>query len=108
MLWGSTDDLERRVRSHDPESSWEAARIDRDDAAGIRDFIVHHLRIEGPSTDEAIHEAYLDAGGTRTPQRLRTERAALVFPKDGEPIVRAARTRGTSRLGNSCTRWELI
>lgn len=66
MLFADTEDLERRVRTNDPESSWAAAAIDSDDARGIRAFILQLLRHHGPMTDEAIFEAYVSAGGTRT------------------------------------------
>ncbi len=107
-LWSDVGDLERRTRSRDPESSWEAAAIKRDDASEISTFILQLLRQRGPLTDDAIYEMYLRAGGTRTPQRLRTERAGLLFPRSGSPLVRAAAVGGTSRLGNRCLRWEAI
>ena len=107
MLFTDTADLERRARSRDPETSWASAAIPREDSSELSAWILLVLA-HGPLTDDELYAQYIDAGGKRTPQRLRTEREALVHPKRGEPLVRAAALRGRSRLGNPCSRWELV
>lgn len=106
-LFTDAADLERRVRSRDPESSWKAARITRGQADTIRAFVVDHLRTHGPQTDDQIFAAYQLAGGKRTPQRLRTARAEMVHPKWGEPQVRAHTEPGLSNFGNTAQKWVL-
>jgi hypothetical protein len=107
-LFTDAADLERAVRSRDPESSWEAARITRSQSDTIKAFIREHLRKHGPQTDDQIFADYQLAGGNRTPQRLRTARAALVHPKWGEPQVREHPEPGVSNFGNTARKWVLI
>lgn len=105
--FGDTPQLERRVRSRDPETSWEAATIGKEAASEVRDFIVLFLSRRPASTDDQIFAAYRAAGGRRTPQRIRTARQELSKPKTGDPQVKVAGI-GVTAAGGSCRTWELI
>ena len=106
-LFENAYDLERAVRSRDPEPSWEAAAITPEQASEVADFITLFLARKPGSTDDEIFAAYKNSGGRRTPQRIRTAREGLVHPKHGDPTIRVAGI-GTSAAGGSCRTWELI
>ena len=105
-LFLSTEDLERRVRSNDPDTSWLAAAIAPESAQSVRDFIELFLARRPGSTDEQIFEAYDASGGRRTPQRVRTARAELSNPKHGQPVIRATGT-GVTANGGATQEWSL-
>jgi hypothetical protein len=107
MLFLDTPDLERRVRSHEAETSWAAAAISAATAVSIRDYVLQLLALGRPLTDDEIYARYRAAGGTRTPQRLRTAREELVHPKHGQPLVKEHVTVGTSQFGNPARRWVI-
>jgi len=107
MLFTSTEDLERRVRSSDPDSSWAAANIAPAAASELQRFILVALGT-GDLTDDELFSLYRDAGGNRTPQRLRTERAALSNPKRGPRQIQEATEMGLSAAGHPARRWTLI
>ena len=104
----TTTNLERRVRSNDPDTSWAAAEIAPEQSTQVRDFIVLFLARKPASTDDQIYAAYKASGGRRTPQRVRTARAELSHPKTGLPTVRVAAVIGRTAIGGSCRTWELI
>jgi hypothetical protein len=106
-LFLDTPDLERRVRAHDAETSWQAAAISRPDAKSVRDFVLHQLTLGRPLTDDELYAEYCDAGGKRTPQRLRTAREELTHPKAGPPLVREHTTQGLSMYGNAARKWTI-
>lgn len=105
-LFLDTEDIERRVRSNDPDTSWLAASITPEDAAGVRDFIVLFLARRPDQTDDQIFDAYKASGGTRTAQRVRTARAELSNPKHGTPEIIPSGI-GTSAAGGKSTTWKL-
>lgn len=113
--------LETRVRSNDPDSSWEAAAgITVAENESLKDTIVRILRAEGPLTDDALYEAYLvdhrsrTKRTPRTAQRVRTARAELCRTRDPRTqIEHSARVQladglGTSDHGGDSRRWEAI
>jgi hypothetical protein len=106
MLFTSTEDLERRVRSSDPDSSWAAASISPTAVSELQRFILRALSTRD-LTDDELYTAYRDAGGTRTPQRLRTERAALSNPKRGARQIWESQEMGVSAAGNPARRWTI-
>lgn len=79
--------LERRVRSTDPDTSWQAAVIDGNEAIKVREWVELFLTRKPGSTDDEIFAAYKVSGGTRTAQRVRTARAELSKPVTGNPRV---------------------
>ena len=102
------DALERKVRSRDAESSWSAARISEPDQMAVKDFILLILARKSPLTDDEIYDAYKDSGGNRMPQRVRSARNEMRFPKRGPALVELADTLGVSRAGAEGTqRWQL-
>jgi len=106
LLFIDTPDLERRVRSRDPESSWAVAAITPGAAKSVCDFILAALTAAGPLTDDELYARYHAAGGRRTAQRVRTAREELVHPKEGKPQIRQAAAIGVSAAGNAARRWE--
>ena len=56
-LFLDTPELERRVRSLDPDTSWAAASIAPEAASAVRDFIMLFLARRPASTDDEIYEA---------------------------------------------------
>ena len=103
-----SDSLERKVRSRDAESSWSAARISEAEQMAVKDFILLILARKSPLTDDEIYDAYQRAGGHRLPQRVRTARNEMRFPKRGPALVELADTLGVSRAGAEGTqRWQL-
>lgn len=107
-LYTGAADLERKVRSRDPETSWRAARISKRQQGEVKDFIVLILARRGPLTDDAIYRAYRASGGRRTPQRVRTARAELVNPKYGDPQVQLSAVVGLSEAGGPSQTWEVV
>ena len=106
-LYTGAADLERKVRSRDPETSWEAARITNRRQGEVKDFIVLVLARLGPLTDDAICAAYRASGGRRTAQRVRTARAELVNPRFGNPQVKLSTVMGLSDAGGESQTWEV-
>jgi hypothetical protein len=104
-LFIDTPDLERRVHSHDAETSWQAAAISAADVKSVRIFVLQLLGRGRPLTDDEIYAAYRAAGGRRTPQRVRTVRESLTHPKEGLPLVKEHITIGISQFGNPARRW---
>ena len=99
-----TDLLERKVRSHDPETSWGAAVIGRSAEVSVLELVEFILARAEALTDEQIFDRYQRAGGKRTPQRVRTARAQLTH----EGIVIASRLPlGITTSGNPTQKWEL-
>ncbi len=107
-LFRDAADLDRKVRSHDADSSWSAARITRPQQESVKDAILIILGKRGPLTDDEIYYAYRAAGGRRTPQRVRTARAELVNPKHGRPLVRLSNVIGISATGADAQKWEVV
>jgi hypothetical protein len=103
----ATPHLERRVRSHDPEPSWDAARITAPDANEVRVKVLAIVAARGPLTDDEIFAHYRAAGGTRTAQRVRTARAELSRPVTGDPILRELDRDGVSATGAAARRWVI-
>jgi hypothetical protein len=106
-LFSDTPDLERRVRSREAETSWEAAAISAEAAGSVRDFVLHALALGKPLTDDEIFAMYRAAGGTRTPQRVRTAREELTHPKVGDPLVKEHTVIGVSNFGNASRKWVI-
>jgi hypothetical protein len=106
-LFVDTPDLERRVRSREAETSWQAAAISAPDVQSVRTCVLQILGRGRPMTDDEIYAAYRDAGGKRTPQRIRTAREALTHPKEGTPLVKEHIAIGTSQYGNPARRWVM-
>ncbi|MCU1598542.1 MAG: hypothetical protein JWQ47_2281 [Glaciihabitans sp.] len=102
-----TPDLERRVRSREAETSWQAAAISTADVKSVRAFVLQLLGRGRPLTDDEIYAVYRDAGGRRTPQRLRTAREELTHPKEGLPLVKEHVRIGTSQFGNPARQWVI-
>ena len=102
--------LERQVRSRDPETSYVAAlAMDRRKTRGLSDSIYDLLLTHGPQTDDALYKLYRAAGGTRTPQRVRTARAELVRGTEAlNPTVRATGHLGVSEHGGPAQIWQAI
>ena len=106
-LFRSTEDLERSVRSNDPDPSWVAAAIAPDEKSAVRDYIVLFLARKPASTDDEIFAAYHQSGGRRTPQRVRTARQELSSPKTGDPLIETAGI-GASASGGPARTWKLV
>jgi len=102
-----TPDPERRVRSHEAETSWVAATIQPGAAKSVRDSILHILATYGPLTDDEIYAQYRADGGMRTPQRVRTAREELINPKEGRRLIREHHHIGYSALGNAARQWVI-
>jgi hypothetical protein len=107
FLFVDTPDLERRVRSREAETSWQAATISAADVKSVRAFVLQLLGRGRPLTDDEIYAAYRDAGGRRTPQRLRTAREELTHPKEGPHLVKEHISIGTSQFGNPARQWVI-
>ncbi|MEO5920462.1 MAG: hypothetical protein ABIQ01_04890 [Pseudolysinimonas sp.] len=116
-LFDDPADLESRVRSNDPDTSWRAAsNITRADNETLKDAIYRILLTRGPMTDDALAEAYLDdqSNPPRTPQRIRTARAEMARDRNLRtqrritPRVQLAVGLGTSDHGGDSQRWEAI
>lgn len=105
-LFFDTPDLERRVRSRDPDTSWLAASIAPESAASVRDFIELFLARNPDSTDDTIYAAYRRSGGSRSPQRVRTARAELSAPKFGKPTIHTTGI-GVSDAGGKSQTWSV-
>lgn len=103
----ATPHLERRVRTHDPEPSWDAARIAAPDANEVRVKVLAIVAARGPLTDDQIYAHYRASGGTRTAQRVRTARAELSRPVVGDPVLREYDRAGVSATGAPARRWVL-
>ena len=103
----ATPHLERRVRSHDPEPSWDAAQITAPDANEVRVKVFAIVAARGPLTDDEIYAHYRASGGTRTAQRVRTARAELSRPVTGDPILREYDRAGVSATGAAARRWVI-
>lgn len=97
-----------RVRDRDPRTSWDAAKIRRSDAEGVRQHVLAIIRDLGPVGDEAIFSAYRAQGGTRTAQRVRTARAELCHPGAGERPLVAAQGTTTSATGRTAQLWVAV
>ena len=109
-LFDSVDELERRVRSMDPETSWTAASaMSTPEYKGLKADIFRILSDHGPLTDDALYARYVAEGGTRTPKRVRTARAEMSVPYRGQvPRLRAADDLGVSEHGGTAQQWEVI
>ncbi|WP_434316379.1 hypothetical protein [Leifsonia sp. P73] len=103
----STPNLERRVRSHDPETSWDAAAITAPDANEVRSKVLAIVAARGPIGDEQIFAMYRAGGGTRTAQRVRTARAELSRPLAGDPLIREHDRHGITTTGAAARRWVI-
>ena len=74
--------LERRVRSNDPDTSWDAAQsITPGELSSLQRWILEQLFI-GQATDQELTELHAEAATfdhvrTVTPQRIRTARKEL-------------------------------
>lgn len=102
-----TPHLERRVRSNDPDTSWDAAAIPAADANAVRHKVLAIIAARGPVTDDEIFTHYRTSGGTRTAQRVRTARAELSRPVVGDPIIREYDREGVSPTGAAARRWVI-
>lgn len=103
----TTPNLERRVRTHDPDTSWAAAAITSPDANEVRTKVLAIIAARGPIGDEQIFAMYRAGGGTRTAQRVRTARAELSRPITGDPLIREHDRGGVSPTGAPCRRWVI-
>jgi hypothetical protein len=106
-LFLDTPDLERRVRSREAETSWQAAAISQLNVESVRTSVIQILGCGRPMTDDEIYAQYRDAGGKRTPQRIRTAREALTHPKEGLPLVKEHIAIGISQYGNPARQWVI-
>ncbi|TFD80682.1 hypothetical protein E3T54_02770 [Cryobacterium sp. Sr8] len=71
--------LERRVRTNDPDTSWEAAAsITVDALTDLQAWILAALTVKS-MTDGELVDACLHSGRRATPQRVRTARKELVI-----------------------------
>lgn len=109
-----TPRLETRVRSMDPETSWQAARIDAAALSKLKSSIISILTERGPLTDDEIYEVFRQRVQDRTPgyfprsaTRVRTARHELTVLTN-PPFVRRAAELGTTALGNTSQKWEII
>lgn len=103
----ATPNLERRVRSNDPDTSWKAAAITAPDAHEVRHKLIAIIAAHGPMTDDEIFTHYRAGGGIRTAQRVRTARAELSRPVVGDPIIREHDRHGVSPTGAAARRWVI-
>lgn len=95
----------RHVRTTDPKTSWNAAKIEPEAWSDLQRAIVDILRDAGPLTDDELHREYLARNYQRRSQsRIRTARKELQL----SGIVAPAETLGRSRMGNESQRWEVI
>lgn len=98
-------DLRGRVRSDDPQTSWDAAALqDNAERLHLRDYVHLCLQVWGPLTHDEVWEHYRDAGGKRTAARIRHIVKDLV--DDG--YVERADEKGRSATGNPSTRWRVV
>lgn len=102
-----TPNLERRVRSNDPDTSWDAAKITRRDSTDMQKVLHSIIAVHGPITDEELFAHYRANGGTRTPQRVRTARAELSRPVTGRPLIREYDRDGITATGAAARRWVI-
>lgn len=93
-----------RVRTRDPQASWDVAPIAAVELTALKRAILALLQ-ERPRTDSALIIGYAAAGHPfRTPQRIRTARAELVR----EARVRDSGRDAPSPYGNRSTVWEVV
>ena len=93
-----------RVRSRDPETSWEVSELRDDVFHGIAADIYWLLAV-APSTDEELYDEYLARGfPARSPQRLRTARSELAR----QGYVKDSGERRPTKLGNKSIVWAVI
>lgn len=102
-----TPNLERRVRSNDPDTSWDAAKITRRESTDLQKVLHSIIALHGPLTDEEIFAHYRANGGSRTPQRVRTARAELSRPITGRPLIREYDRDGITATGAAARRWVI-
>jgi hypothetical protein len=109
-LFDTVDELERKVRSHDPDSSWNAAaRITATELRGLKADIYRILAKHGPLTDDALFARYQAEGGTRTAQRVRSARSEMTNEYRGQlPTLRKGQEDGVSAHGGDAQTWEVI
>jgi hypothetical protein len=114
-LFDDTPDLESRVRSNDPDSSWAPARITRADNESLKDTLYRILaNSTHPLTHDELHSLYTAEGGKRTAQRVRTACAEMARDRNIRTgIEETARIRqaagiGRSEHGGEATLWEAI
>lgn len=109
-LFDDVEDLERKVRSRDQETSWTgAALVKTTELRGIKVDIIRILSEHGPLTDDAIFAYYIEAGGRRTAQRIRSARAEMTTLYRGQvPVVRRAEGMGVSEHGGDSHLCDVI
>lgn len=79
MNTSTVPNLERMVRSNDPDTSWEAAAsIAADALTDLQNWILTTLTAKA-MTDGELVDACLHSGRRATPQRVRTARKELVI-----------------------------
>lgn len=95
----------RYTRSKDPVTSRVAAeRVTVDANLTTKAIVLGILRTWGPLTHDEIHARYKAAGGTRTPQRIRTATKELVT----ENLVRESTALiGETENGGPSLKWEI-
>ena len=107
-LFDDTPDLDRRVRTRDADTSWDAARITRSGSEDVKARVLGIIRRHGPIHDEGIFAVYRLEGGTRTPQRVRTARAQLTHPGAGLRPLIMARGTGRTSTGHATQLWVVV
>lgn len=113
----TTIQLERHVRSRDPETSWSAAMIADGKWTALLADVYDIIRELGPVThDEIIAEYTRRELPLVTPQRIRTACRALVLGGSSDfgrvpqfpPAVRRAEAVGRTPFGRASRKWEVI
>lgn len=114
-LFDDTPELEARVRSQDPDTSWAAARISREDNESLKDTLYRLLaNARRPLTHDELYGLYVAERGTRTAQRVRTacaEMARTYNIRTKRPVaarIRQAEGVGQSEHGGDASLWEAI
>ena len=109
-----TPRLETRVRSMDPETSWQAAHIDAAALSKLKSSILHILTSNGPLTDDEVYDSYRDGVQNRVPgymprsaTRVRTARHEMTVLTN-PPLIRRSAELGKTALGNASQKWEVI
>lgn len=102
-------ELRGKVRARpavlDTDPSWTAAaQMTRRGELVVESAVVEILRAHGPLCHDDIHRIYRQAGGTRTPNRIRTVTAKL---RNEGRVVEVDHGGLTVNRGES-TRWELV
>lgn len=115
-LFDDVPDLERKVRTMDPETSYRAAaKITTVEHTSLKADLYQLLLEHGKQTHDDLYDLYRTQATTRgdtkvrTPQRVRTALAEMCVVYRGEqPSVRRLEEFGRSANGGDAHLWEAI